>query len=304
MFDNGGRAIDQVSIHAVPGFINNTTFGNGVDCLRITNAVVNAPLTLGTQSMPGGAFLVSSNLSVLATGDLTVQQGVVFKLEGVLQVSLQGPARFLGTAYEPIVFTDDSDDAIAGDSNGDGPSTGTPGAWWAGGSFAPNPAYLLENVVLRYGGGGTYAALEAWHTGVALRSVRVEHSLGTGFRLFDPTVPPSNLVAWNCGGDGIHLQGGAFDLLHATSAGNGGAGIRREPSWVGTVINSNSYHNGTNLLGLAAGDVLHSNGGFAGSNGNIDADPQFVVLIDGDLHRGPASPCLGVAEHACGLMSV
>jgi hypothetical protein len=42
--------------------------------------------------------------------------------------------------------------------------------------------------------------------------------------------------------------------------------------------------------------VLVSNGGFAGSNGNLNVDPQFVAAANGDLHLQAGSPCLGVGD--------
>jgi hypothetical protein len=68
------------------------------------------------------------------------------------------------------------------------------------------------------------------------------------------------------------------------------------------VIGSIAWGNGTNFANFGAGaQVVQSNGGFAGSNGNLDVDPRFVDLAAGDLHLDAVSPCLGAANFGFAL---
>lgn len=108
-----------------------------------------------------------------------------------------------------------------------------------------------------------------------------------------------NLVAWDCGGDGVVLQSGAFDLAFATVHDCDGVGIRKNTGHTGTLTSSIAFGNaGGEVAGYAPGEVRFSNVGpaFDGADGNIDADPEFVEPASGDLRLGPTSPCLGAAE--------
>jgi hypothetical protein len=289
-------AVDQVPLAAVPGFTNNTASGNAGNYMRVTSATVGGVLTIGAQSIMNGALLMSTGINVQSAGVLTVNQGVVFKFDGGYDVVVDGSARFKGTAFEPVVFTDDADDSIAGDTNNNGPSGGGVNAWrgivFNSGAIASS----AENVLVRYTGSGFAPGLVSSSPGVTLRSVRCELTGWYGFVLSAVSGNAMNLVAWNCSARGIHLTGGSFNVLHATVYGSSD-GIRAEAAWTGNVVNSISYGNTTNFANFGAGaQVQFSNGAFSGMNGNINSDPQFVDAPAGDLELTVTSPCINTAD--------
>ncbi|MCR9246301.1 MAG: right-handed parallel beta-helix repeat-containing protein [bacterium] len=299
--NQGGRSIDGVRLDAVSGLVNNTCTGNAIDCVTISQAAVGSVVRVGTESMPGGAFMLRNGINVGTAGDLTIEQGVVFKHEAAYQHVFNGRTRMLGTAYEPIVFTDDADDEIAGDSNKDGPSAGSSGAWYN--LYAPTTTSptqrRIEHVNVRFAGTSSYPGVDARGANIQLRAIRVEKCNSQGFDLRDLTIVPVNLVAWDNGGDGIRLSDGAFDVVHATCADNGGYGVRALTPWNATVVNSNVYFNASgNFNGMSGSNVYRCNGGFSGGGGNLDQDPLFVDRSNGDLHLLPTSPCLGGADNA------
>ena len=305
VLDNGGNAFDSVSINAIPGMTNNTASGNALDCLRVTSATVSGAVRIGTASMVGGAFLFTSTVSVPNGAALTMEQGCIVKWTGPRQLIANGTLDLRGTSYEPVVFTDDGDDEYGGDSMKDGPTTGVAGSYY---NLVINGSAVatLENVLIRYAGGANYSALECNSVNAGLRSVRVEKSGGSGFRLLNAQASPVNLVAYDCGGNGFWLVGGVFDLVHATAVDNGGNGINASASWSGTVANCNCFQNagGNYSTSLTGSNVTHSNGGLSGISGNLDVDPLFVDLANGDLHLSAASPCLAAAAFAYGLATV
>jgi len=120
----------------------------------------------------------------------------------------------------------------------------------------------------------------------------------------------NTLVANNRGAEGLHLNGGA-DLMNVTiannAAGTGRPGINHNPEFGEPVVLVNSiiYDNGwgdaihvpdPNLIQAIYSDI---EGGWTGV-GNIDANPSFVDLANGDYHLQAWSPCIdaGTAEGA------
>lgn len=307
--DNGGRAVDAVPLAAVPGFVNNAASGNaGGDFMRVIQTNLAADLTVGLQNVLNDALVLGQSLLVPAGVTLTVEQGVVFKTTFATQsVTVNGALQLLGTAFEPVVFTAFEDDAFGGDTGGDGAASAPAPGSWRGITYAAGAqASLLENVRVRFAGQGGTDGLGSTSPLVTVRSVRVEHCAADGISLGEHAGPAANLVAFDCGSHGIELTGGSFDLVHATSAANGQAGVRRSGSYAGQVRSSISSGNaGANFDGFAAGEVVFSNGSpdLAGVDGNIDADPLFAdpSPAAGDLTLQAGSPCLNTAELATAL---
>ncbi|MBK8097165.1 MAG: right-handed parallel beta-helix repeat-containing protein [Planctomycetes bacterium] len=300
---NGNYAVEGVDITAVPGFVNNTAANNNNgNFLRITSGTVTGALTVGPAAMINGALVLATSLVVAPTGVLTIEQGTVWKCQNPHEVNVAGRIDARGTGYEPVVFTDLNDDDFGGDTNSNGVSTGSPTAW-RGVICTPTAGpSRLENVVIRFTGSGFVPGLTVDSPNVALRSVRVDRAYDRGFVLSQIAGSGRNLVAWGCGGHGFHLTGGSFDVVHATVAGCG-RGFRRD-GWNGTVVNSIAWGNASNFDNFGGGaQVVRSNGGFAGSNGNTNVDPLFVAQPTGDLHLQAASPCLNVADLAIGVQT-
>jgi hypothetical protein len=294
--DNAGFAVEGVPLDAVPGFTNNHATGNGGNYLHVTAAAVTAPLRLGPQSILEGALMLDTHLVVHPTGSLIVEQGVNFKFRSAQQVYVLGSIDLRGTGYEPIVFTDDDDDSVAGDTNNNGPSTGSPTAWYGIQVVAGATGARFENVIVRYTGYGWHPALQSSCPATSLRAVRVDLAYDRGFVLDSLALPATNLVAWANGGIGIHAVAGSFDLVHATSEANG-VGIQRDGGWTGTVWNSIAWGNGTNFANFGTGaQVYASNGGFETIHQNRNVDPLFVDPANGDLHLVAVSPCVGAAD--------
>ena len=293
---NGGRAVANLDLAAVPGFTNNTASGNAANFMEVISANVTGAVAIGSESILQGALVLASSINVAASGSLTLRQGVVIKWTNALELNATGTLRVLGTGYEPVVFTAVADDSIAGDTNNNGPSSGGAASWRGVVVNSGAPAGVVEHARIRYTGAGYQPGLSCSSPQVAVRSVRVDSSFSTGIVLAACAGNPANLIVWGCGGNGIHLTGGSFHLQHATVYG-GVTGIYREAAWTGAVVNSISYGNNTNFGNFGTGtQVLASNGGFAGSNGNLNVNPQFVAAASGDLHLQVGSPCLGVGD--------
>jgi hypothetical protein len=115
-----------------------------------------------TWTLAGSPYVASGNVTVNPGVTLTLEPGVVVKLSGTTRtIFVNGVLNAIGTGTSPITFTSLQDDSIAGDSGGDGATSGSPGQWAAikiGGTAS------LSDVKVRYGGYGStdtgYAAVE------------------------------------------------------------------------------------------------------------------------------------------------
>jgi hypothetical protein len=215
---------------------------------------------------------------------------------------VQGRVDLRGTGYEPVVFTAIADDDYGGDTNGNGPSSGGATAWRGLTCVATAGLSRIENAIIRYTGSAFVPGLTNLSPQVALRAVRVDRSYDRGIVLGAQAGHAYNLVAFGCGGYGLHLTGGNFDVLHATVA-SCGTGARND-GWTGSMANSIVWGNGTNFANFGAGaQVVRSNGGFAGSSGNTNVDPLFVSQANGDLHLTATSPCLNGGDLSLGILT-
>ena len=309
---NLGLAVDGLAPDAVAGFVDNTGSGNTPgDYVRITqgsytgNAVIERRNSLNGT----GVFVVNASPFVDAIDTLTLRQGTILKFEGANRsVVVNGTVRVEGTGLEPVVLTSIHDDAFGGDTKNDGAAVpAMPGDWARFEIASPALPSSVEHLLARFGGATAFAAIELESDLATARSIRAEHSSTDGIRGHRHLGDAVNWVAFGNGGDGIELGVDTFDVVHATVASNGGAGIRRTLGHAGSLRSSISFGNtGAPVVGFAPGEVLSSDVGpaFAGVDGNIDADPLFLDPVGGDLALGAGSPCVDAADFATALAVV
>ncbi len=256
-----------------------------------------------------GVLVLSDNVSVPAGSTLTFEAGLVVKVTTTLVFNVTG-GRFdvRGTAREPVVATVFADDSFGGDTDKNGPTGGSPGSWF-GMQWTGSAAGEVEHLRVRYAGYNFSPAVYVQSPGVTLRAVRAEFGYSHGIVLDRCSGDPTGLVGFACGGSGIVLADRDHDVIHATSAMNGGFGFLRGPSSTGLVVNSIAWGNAPgNFSGFTAGSVLASDGdpALSGAYGNLNLDPRFVdaSVAVGNLRLRADSPCLGAADFAAAFATV
>ncbi len=306
--DNGGVAINGVRMDHVPGIYDNEASGNTLgDYMFLTVPSPSGDVTVLKRNCLNGALVLSAGCAVPSGATLTLRPGIVLKFApGYVRLEVYGSLMCEGTGLEPVVATCLPDDEWAGDTNVDGAATtGVAGDWYGVRIRASADASSLENLLVRFGGKSSLAALDIASSLATLRAVRCEHAAAEGFRISALSGDAVNLVAFDCGQVGISLEGGTFDLVHATAAGNATYGIESGALHTGRAVNSIAWNNTVaNFNGFAAGELLNCDGSptHAGSDGCIDQDPLFVDDSPGvgDLRIQLASPCLDTADYASG----
>ena len=119
-----------------------------------------------------------------------------------------------GEAGNPVVFTAYSDDSVGGDSNGDGPSSGSPGYWnyIRFNDTVDADVSRLEHVEVRYGGSTGSVYLSG--SSLAVVSSVIRDSGGGGMYLYNSSSRIEGTQVLNSAGPGIRI---GYDSASVTS---------------------------------------------------------------------------------------
>jgi RHS repeat-associated protein len=159
--DNTGRAIEFFVPQydpIPPDLLNNPVpTGNGSDAIWVGGKVgVNT-----TWADPGYpiVFMGGYNLNVPSGVTLTLEPGLILKGDsGSAQILVDGTLNAVGTTTEPVYFTGLRNDAIGGDTNGDGDATLPFRGEWAWVYYRTGSSGTLDRIHASYGG-SSYAMI-------------------------------------------------------------------------------------------------------------------------------------------------
>jgi len=163
--------------------VGNQAAGSGWNGLLIEGRI---DVDLALDGDPGLPFLVPTSLTVAPSAVLSVSPGAVFKATGCgPKLVVEGTLNAVGEGSAPIVFTSLQDDAVAGDTNGNGGATVPSPTDWGYVRFSTGAMGVFEHAVLRYGGAActgydVYSMVQVWSATLTLVHTNLESSFGSG----------------------------------------------------------------------------------------------------------------------------
>jgi RHS repeat-associated protein len=234
-----------------------------------------------TWTNAASPYILDGSVTVNSGATLTIQPGVVVKLNGQSrQISVTGAISAQGTAAAPIVFTSYKDDSVGGDSNGDGPSQGTPGDW---SQIRVTGTGSFDYAELRYGGYGSadwaYGALN-----VAGGQTSVDHSFvhqaqrsgvlvgGSGTATVDRTLIEQNANGTSAGGSGAQLILGHGSIVRRNQSDGVWFNLSSCPARVSSVQDTDITANARYGVRIQTGSGLAASCWPHGTNNNIYAN--------------------------------
>ncbi|HEB85795.1 MAG TPA: hypothetical protein ENI68_02095, partial [Gammaproteobacteria bacterium] len=215
-----------------------------------TTEVAGLPATIAEDtSLENGVFRVTAQTTIPAGVTLRLSAGTILKFNAGNRLYVYGTLLAEGANGNPVVFTAYTDDEYGGDTNGDGPSSGTPGYWNYIQFYSGSGASRLDNAVVRYSGGDTASLYIRDGSNIEVRDSEIRDGAGRGIYAYSAspylvgnlitnhssqgveiynswgTVFRNNRIT-NNSGNGIYVPYGSMSQLDGnTIAGNGGYGL-------------------------------------------------------------------------------
>jgi len=195
--------------------------------------------------LAGVVYHIPGGISVGAGQTLTIQAGAKLKFGAGATFDVSGLLHANGTAGSPIYMTSLADDTVGGDTNGNGPSSGSAGDWTHVRFYGSSAGSSLQNTIVRFGGGGGWTPLRLEAT-VSLSSCTIENGANTAIDLTSSAIQPTIANCTIRNNAGWAIAGARFSSL-ANLSGNGVSGN----SVNGVLVSSPSVNEDANVPAAA-----------------------------------------------------
>ncbi|MFV2043853.1 MAG: DUF6531 domain-containing protein [Anaerolineales bacterium] len=163
-------------LHSYPGLSGNTIENNDANGLCLYGGTLDID---ATWDVTDTAYYLSGSITVATGNSLTVNPGVVVKLQLGVNLIVDGALQVSGTSADPVYFTSFRDDVIGGDTNGDGSSSYPAARNWgriqfSSGSDDANSS--LDYLIVRYGGYNWYGTIRLQSSSIPINNSVIEYN--------------------------------------------------------------------------------------------------------------------------------
>ncbi|MGQ9699436.1 MAG: right-handed parallel beta-helix repeat-containing protein, partial [Armatimonadota bacterium] len=219
-----------------------------------------------------GPYIVDNILTVPASKVLSIGPGTVVKLSPRATIIVEGELNASGASGLPVVFTSLRDDATAGDTGGDGPTTAQPGEW-NDIYFAPRSRGVLSHCTVKYGGSSAQlpgtshfasANLTSENSSVVLKDCVLSDSATNGFHAVYAASEVSGCVFERNGRHGLALEHSSASVTSCSFRDNSEYGIWADDDSMGAP--------GAGVAGCS----------FSGNRAGMSVAPSAVGLAPGN----------------------
>ena len=209
---------------------------------RVLLAVVADDITEDTRWTSNETWYVTRDVLVQPEVELTIDPGTVVQFDTGDSLIVEGTLIAAGTATDKILFTSDRDDTgLDGepgttddiDTEGNGPTTGSPGQWTNIEFRVGSSGSLLRHTEFRFGGAG---------------------GRGNVFVNSGPLTLGDSLIR-NSSSDGLRIEGASPELNGNIFQGNADAAVSMDLASAPVITAVNMFDNDVNAVAVDGGDL-------------------------------------------------
>ncbi|MCP4490301.1 MAG: right-handed parallel beta-helix repeat-containing protein, partial [Gammaproteobacteria bacterium] len=146
----------------------------------------------------GDVHLVTSDVTVPAGINLTIESGTIVKFNSGKNLSINGTLDARGTELDKIIFTSYRDDSVGGDTNGDGYSEAAPGDWnqIVFSNTVTSSFTFVEHLIIRFAGSNSEASVELNDNDITITNTEISDSGYRGLYINggSPTIENSRII--------------------------------------------------------------------------------------------------------------
>jgi len=127
----------------------------GFSCVNSASAATNIEGTINEDTIltaSSSPYYFTDDVIVASGASLSIDPGVVVKMDEAVTLDILGTLKVNGTELEPVYFTSWRDDEVGGDTNEDGATTTPAVEDWRAINFVEGSVGTFEHAVLRYAG--------------------------------------------------------------------------------------------------------------------------------------------------------